>query len=99
MLKITRRNEGSTAVIRIEGRLVGPWVKELEACWRSVAASETRPVRVDLTGVSYIDDAGVELLKTMCQERVDMKVKGCFTACLIETIKQALPARSGRRDR
>jgi anti-anti-sigma regulatory factor len=89
MLKITRRNEDSTPVIQVEGRLVGPWVKELEACWRSVAATESHPVRVDLTAVSYIDDAGAELLKTMCKERVDMKVKGCFTTCLIETIKQA----------
>ncbi len=89
MLKITRRDEAGTAVIQIEGRLVGPWVKELEECWRSVAAKQTLPVRVDLTAVSYIDEAGADLLRTMCQERVDLKVKGCFTTCLIQTIRQA----------
>jgi anti-anti-sigma regulatory factor len=90
MLKITRRNEGGTAVIQVEGRLAGPWVKELESCWRSAGAEQTQPVRVDLTAVSFIDEAGEALLRTMYQEGVELKARGCFTTCLIQTIKQAI---------
>jgi len=95
MLKITRRDEADTAVIQVEGKLAGPWVKELEECWRSVAADQPRPVRVDLTAVSFIDETGEELLRTMHREHVELKAKGCFTTCLIQTIKQAI----GRSDR
>jgi anti-anti-sigma regulatory factor len=90
MLKITRRDEAGTAVIQVEGKLAGPWVKELEGCWRSVASQQTAPVRVDLTAVSFIDEAGEKLLRTMHQERVELKAKGCFTTCLIQAIGQAL---------
>ena len=90
MLKITRRDEGETAVIQVEGKLAGPWVKELEDYWRSGEVEPTRPVRVDLTAVSFIDEAGEALLRTMCRERVELKAKGCFTTCLIQTIKQAI---------
>lgn len=90
MLKITRRDEAATAVIQVEGKLAGPWVKELEDCWRSVNVDQHRQVRVDLTAVSFIDEAGEALLRTMHQERVELKAKGCFTTCLIQTIKQAI---------
>jgi anti-anti-sigma regulatory factor len=89
MLRITRRDEAGTAVIQIEGRLTGPWVKELEACWRAVAARPTVPVRVDLTAVSYIDDEGAELLKAMHRERVELAATGCFNACLIQGIRHS----------
>jgi anti-anti-sigma regulatory factor len=89
MLKITRRDEAGTAVIQVEGKLAGPWVKELADSWRSAVAEQT-PVRVDLTAVSFIDEAGEELLRTMHLERVELKAKGCFTSCLIQTIKQAI---------
>ena len=90
MLKITRRDEAGTAVIQVEGKLAGPWVKELEECWRSVAADQPRPVRVDLTAVSFIDESGEALLRTMHRERVELKARGCFTTCLIQTIKEAI---------
>ena len=89
MLKITRRDEGGTAVIQVEGKLAGPWVKELESFWRSAGAEQTKPVRVDLTAVSFIDEAGEELLRTMHQERVELRARGCFTRCLVQTIRDA----------
>jgi anti-anti-sigma regulatory factor len=90
MLKITRRDEAGTAVIQVEGKLAGPWVKELEHCWRSAGAEQTHPVRVDLTAVSFIDEAGEALLRTMHREHVELKAKGCFTTCLIQAIRQAI---------
>jgi len=77
-------------VIQVEGKLAGPWVKELEDCWRSASVERTKPVRVDLTAVSFIDEAGEALLRTTHQKQVELKAKGCFTTCLIQTIKQAI---------
>ena len=74
-------------MIQVEGKLAGPWVKELEGAWR--ATGRTTPVRVDLTAVSFIDETGEDLLRTMHRERVELKAKGCFTTCLIQSIRQA----------
>jgi len=89
MLKITCQNEDGNVVIQVEGKLAGPWVKELEGCWRSVAAKQTHPVRVDLTAVSFIDEAGEDLLRTMHQEHVELKARGCFNTCLIQGIRHS----------
>ena len=93
MLKITRRSEGGTVVIEVEGKLAGPWVKELDQCWRSANTPETRPVRVDLTAVSFIDEAGEELLRTMHREHVELKARGCFITCIINGIRRAVQNR------
>jgi hypothetical protein len=90
MLKITRRDEAGTAVLQVEGKLAGPWVKELERCWRSAHAEQALPIRVDLTAVSFVDETGEELLRTMHKERVELKARGCFTTCLIQAIKDAI---------
>jgi len=89
MLKITRRGEAGNVVLQVEGKLAGSWVKELEASWRSVAAEQPHPVCVDLTAVSFIDDAGKDLLRTMHQEHVELKAKGCFNTCLIQGIRHS----------
>ena len=53
MLKITTRREAGALVFQLEGKLAGPWVQELERCWRS--APGTRQSRVDLSSVTFID--------------------------------------------
>jgi anti-anti-sigma regulatory factor len=85
-MKITSRKAAKTIVIEVVGKLVGPWVKELEQCWRSAGASK---VRVDLTGVTFIDDAGEELLRTMQRERVEFVAEGCFITGIVDEIRQA----------
>lgn len=63
MLKITIQ-EGARAIsLKLEGRLVGPWVAELERTWHSLAPSlHGKKLSVDLCGVTYIDAEGREVL-------------------------------------
>jgi hypothetical protein len=50
MLKITLQSEAGVLFFQLEGKLAGPWVKELERCWRSaVGTQQSYPVRVDLS--------------------------------------------------
>jgi len=59
MLRITANENPRVLTFRLEGRLEGPCVSELDQCWRSMLNGESRPtVCVDLTGVTYIDAAG-----------------------------------------
>ena len=35
MLRITVHDAPGTLTFRLKGRLAGPWVRELEECWRA----------------------------------------------------------------
>jgi hypothetical protein len=49
--------------VQLEGRLAGPWVRELEDCWHAIEAGRRSSIlRFDLTGVTFIDAAGKELV-------------------------------------
>lgn len=60
--------------MKLEGRLSGPWVGELEQCWKT-AASTTRGRRtvVDLGEVDFVDPQGQNLLTDMFSQGVEME--------------------------
>jgi hypothetical protein len=60
---MTTEPDGTT--VTIEGRVVGPWVDELHTCWRRQLASSSGPIRVELDGVTFIDDVGKAVLRAM----------------------------------
>lgn len=66
MLRITVHESPDGIVLRLEGRLAGPWVRELELCWRSAQPDvRGRIVTVDLSDVDFVDAAGQRLLGAM----------------------------------
>ncbi len=70
MLKITcdPRLE-DLRVFRMEGRIVGPWVKELQSVC-DAALREESSLTLDLSGVSFVDRQGVVLLRSLIQKGV-----------------------------
>jgi len=69
VLKITIQNEPKVTRLRLEGKIVGPWVAEFDRTWRSLAASlEQKKLAVDLRGVTYIDEGGKKLLADIYEE-------------------------------
>jgi hypothetical protein len=71
MLKITRHDAAGQLCLELEGRLAGAWVCELEHCWHTAKASHpNRKFSVDLTGVTFIDQAGRYLLQLMHRDGV-----------------------------
>ena len=68
MLRIsTQRCEERGLTFRIEGRLTGEWVAELDA----VLACEGPPQRLDLSGLAFADAGGVERLRALKAEGVE----------------------------
>jgi len=96
MLKITTvANEESTA-LRLEGRLAGLWVQELERCWDSVVGTTTNhPLTVDLSAVTYVDSDGKDLLKKIHMQGARLVASGCLTSCIVNEIVHV--ARRGER--
>ena len=66
MLRITVHDDQESLTFQLEGRLAGPWVRELAECWQSNLARRRKPIlRVDLTGVTFIDAAGQACLAAL----------------------------------
>ena len=88
MLRINVNDSGDQTSLVIEGKLMGLWVKALEACWQSIVRkTPARPVEVDLAAVSFVDDDGRELLAQMCQRGVTIIPHGLLMTAIVEEIE------------
>jgi ABC-type transporter Mla MlaB component len=89
MLRITIHDAPPTLTFRLEGRLAGPWVRELEECWRGALASQREPIlRVDLTEVTSIDAAGQACLASMYRQGAEFVAADCMTIGIVAEITQ-----------
>src|SRR5262245_2475740 len=95
MLRITTHDNPGSLTFQLEGRLAGPWVREAEDCWRSTLAGRPRPaVRVDLTGVTFIDAAGKAFLAAAHARGAEFVAAGCLMKAVVAEVTRALlPAR------
>ena len=88
MLRITFHDKAPVTHFVIEGKLVGPWVKELEMCWERVLAAEpSGPMLVNLTAVTFIDHEGRELLTRMRRQGVRLLSAGCLMNAIVAEIE------------
>ena len=75
--------------LMLEGRLVGPWVRELENSWqRALAAEPRRSILVNLANVSFVDSDGIELLTRMCRQGVRLESTGIMMNSIVEQIER-----------
>jgi hypothetical protein len=97
MLRITIHNGPGSLTFQLEGRLAGPWVRELEDCWqRAPAGRRGPPVRFDLTGVTFLDAAGKEFLAARYAEGAEFLAHGCLMRAVVAEITDAPVPRRGR---
>jgi hypothetical protein len=89
VLKITIQPEKRSTKLLLEGRLTGPWVKELNRCWDAAVTAPNGEVTVDLSGVTFIDAEGKALLTQMWQQGAKFQAAGCLTRSIVEEITQA----------
>lgn len=71
MLKITTTTKhGSTPAIKLEGKLLQPWVDEVRRLF--VDAEDCPPACLELSAVTFVDDAGAELLVELRRQGVEI---------------------------
>jgi anti-anti-sigma regulatory factor len=88
MLRIYIHDEVPVTSFVVEGKLVGPWVKELERCWESVlAAHPYRSMLVDLAHVTFIDAEGRALLTRMRRKGVKLLSAGVLINAIVAEIE------------
>ncbi len=96
MLRITIEEGGEQFRLKLEGRLAGAWVTELENCWRTAASTLCgRPLWVDLTAVDCVDAAGKYLLALMHNAGARFIASGCAMLELVREITGDWPVGHG----
>jgi anti-anti-sigma regulatory factor len=82
MLRITPVDRKGVKMLHLEGKLVGPWVNEMKAACEQVAGLPS-PVALDLSAVTYVDEAGMALLRQLVQQGVGFAGVSRFVAELL----------------
>ena len=83
MLKVTRLSRTVRVLtVKLEGKLLEPWVPTVrDVCQRRGRRSGR--LRLDLAAVTYADAAGVQLLRDLVGEGVDIATCSSFVAELL----------------
>ncbi len=88
MLRITVQTEAGKTVLKLDGKITGPWVKELESCWEMLRRVQARKAMVvDLGNVTFINAAGSQLLERMHREGAELLGEGPLTRSIVEEIE------------
>ena len=89
MLRITLQDSPQITTFKLEGKLSGPWVRELEQCWTAAGAgTRARGVAVDLTQVSFIDAEGRSLLERMAAAGAELIAAGPLTRAMVDEARR-----------
>jgi anti-anti-sigma regulatory factor len=83
VLKITRLpRKGRMLTVKLEGVILGPWVDTVrEAC--TSRRRGPRRLGLDLAAVTYVDAAGVRLLRDLIRAGVEIAACSSFVAELL----------------
>jgi hypothetical protein len=89
MLRITVHRNSPVLTFQLEGKLAAPWLREVEECWRTTLAEARNPIiRVDLTGVTFLDDAGKACLAEMDRQGAGFIATDCLTKDVVRDIRR-----------
>jgi hypothetical protein len=83
MLMITRSEGGErTRTLKLEGKLLAPWIGELESACGTPRISADR-VRLDLDDLTFADEAGVRFLESLIRDGARIIACSGFVAELL----------------
>ncbi len=72
MLWIEKREQSCCEVtLKLEGQLLGDWVSVLEKECRNIL-QEQKELTLEMAGVTYVNQRGVELLRRLAAEKVEL---------------------------
>jgi anti-anti-sigma regulatory factor len=83
VLKITRRShKGRGLTIKLEGEVLGPRVGSIrDAC--TIRGRRPRRLRLDLAAATYVDAAGLQLLRDLMAEGAEIAACSSFVGELL----------------
>jgi ABC-type transporter Mla MlaB component len=92
MLRIHIEQEPEAPRIRLEGKLIHPWVAELVQAWMDLVTRLPRqtPIQVDLSAVSFVDARGRTLLASMLKAGCSLDGTGPYISAVIEEVRSSI---------
>lgn len=89
-LRITVEENPDTVMLKLEGRLAGPWTAELDRLWQETAPTvRSRQLSLDLREITFADSAGIQALRSIySQTGAAILVGSPWTQYLAEEIKR-----------
>lgn len=98
MLRITHINEPNSPTLKLEGKLIQPWVAEVEKTWRSLRKTAKEPkLIVDMNAVTMIDEDGKRLLEKMYELGTELSAEGAFLQHVLRQVKEKSAKRKPSR--
>ena len=89
MLMIIEQHSSDMLLFKLAGTLAGDWVIEFKRCWLSVSSSSNASrAMVDLTEVTFVDEAGKELLSLMMRKGAELITRDVLMKSIVEEIAQ-----------
>ena len=85
MLRITKQAEGEQTILRVEGKLVPPWVEELESCWRQNTGAGA--LVLDVRAITFVGAEGKELLGRIHRSGAKLLTSGIAMREMLEQLE------------
>ena len=64
VLRITEITNCNATTLKLEGKLLAPWIDELH-CAFSAASARGKPIHLDLQQLSFADSVGIEQVREL----------------------------------
>ena len=89
MLRITIAETLTEQRWTLEGRLVHPWILELQSNWtRTETVRRERKCVIDLTGVTFVDKGGEKVLAEFSKEGAERIATGMYIRHVVHDIER-----------
>jgi anti-anti-sigma regulatory factor len=83
VLKITEVSRSEKAItLKLEGKVLAPWVDELRRICTE-PPNESRQIHLDLDAVTFLDEAGVQLMRELIRQGITIAHCSRFIAELL----------------
>ena len=87
MMKVQVNQLDDRLILRVEGRVSGAFVPELESCWRAALSIQPkRKISLDVKNVTCIDACGQRLLQMMHDDGVEFVGAGLGIQDILEQV-------------
>jgi anti-anti-sigma regulatory factor len=88
-LRITVEENAEAMTIKLEGRVTGPWVAELDRLWEQASLTlASRQLAIDLRETTYADADGIRALRAIYSQTQAMVLTSTpWTQYLAEELK------------
>jgi len=99
MLRINVDQHFGVVTLKLQGKVSGPWVRELDRSWSDAARNNSAgAITLDLTDVTFVNSEGQELLRSLFRKGTDLRSGSLMTRFLINRIKESSNGTHHERD-